>query len=69
MSQNFGLPLFVWAERRPVAEIVDLGAYRERSARWALKLLPNEVPASDALDKCLRLAPPTPVVPFDRRRA
>ena len=64
-----GLPLFGWADSRRTAVIVDLASFRAFSARWRLKILPNEVSASDALDRCLRLAPGTPVVPFNRRRA
>lgn len=75
-------PLFRWAAERlpvpiptPIAAVHDLDAFRQRSPRALLEHRPRETAeqASQALDRCLGLAPRPPVADFEkfaaRRRA
>ncbi|WNJ93023.1 hypothetical protein [Bosea sp. 685] len=72
MSAHQHLPLFRWAleqeaSRPAKAELVDLAVFRETSARWKMKILPNEIPADLAFDRCGGLEPQPAVLRFDRR--
>ncbi len=68
------LPLWLWAaeqSERRAAEVVDLGAFRERSARWRLEIEPRAQSVGVALrtlDRALGIEAAPPIGRLTERR-
>ena len=66
-------PLGGWAASRPVptprqAEIVNLAAHRESSARWQLAIEPRAIGAVERFDRLIGLAETAPVLKLEEFR-
>lgn len=65
------LPLWGWASTRlapRVSEVVDLGRFREGSARWRLAIEPRAIGALERFDRLVGLVPTPAIAHLDAFR-